>query len=209
MTDLKKTARITGVLYLGLAIAGALGFLLVRAALHVDGNAAATANNLADHGGLARLGVALELGIVLTQALAAVWFYKLFRALNSFAAGSLAAFGLVNAVAIAQQRRRVLDDRVPAVCWSTTADGYVVGFTRGRSQPCGQVSPEAGRTSCPPWPTPAYRTAVHQTNQQEVQNLMVGASTVQSLFPHSTLAVLAESRHLVDAAPSLVLWTVR
>ena len=100
MTDLKKTARITGVLYLGLAIASALGFLLVRAALHVDGNAAATAKNLVDHGGLARLGVALELGIVLTQALAAVWFYKLFRALNSLAAGSLAAFGLVNAVAI-------------------------------------------------------------------------------------------------------------
>ena len=100
MTDLKKTARITGLLYLGLAIASALGFLLVRPELHVDGNPAATAKNLVDHVGLARLGVALELGIVLTQALAAVWFYKLFRALNSFAAGSLAAFGLVNAVAI-------------------------------------------------------------------------------------------------------------
>jgi hypothetical protein len=38
--------------------------------------------------------------IVLTQALAAIWFYKLFRSYNSFAAISIAAFGLVNAAAI-------------------------------------------------------------------------------------------------------------
>jgi hypothetical protein len=42
----------------------------------------------------------LELGIVLTQALAAVWFYRLFRSVDSFAAGLVAAFGMVNAVAI-------------------------------------------------------------------------------------------------------------
>ena len=46
---------------------------------------------------LARLGVALELGVGATQALAAVWFYKLFGRLSPLAAGSLAAFALVNA----------------------------------------------------------------------------------------------------------------
>ena len=40
------------------------------------------------------------MGVVITQALVAVWFYRLFRGVNSFAAGSLAAFGLVNATAI-------------------------------------------------------------------------------------------------------------
>jgi hypothetical protein len=37
---------------------------------------------------------------VLTQALAAVWFYRLFRPVDPVAAGGIAAFGLVNAVAI-------------------------------------------------------------------------------------------------------------
>jgi hypothetical protein len=100
MNDLKKTARITGLLYLGLAITGFLGFLLVRPMLYVPGNPAATAKNLVEREALARLGVALELGIVVTQALTAVWFYKLFRSLSSVAAGSLAAFGLVNAIAV-------------------------------------------------------------------------------------------------------------
>lgn len=100
MNDLKKTARITGLWYLGLAITGVCGFLLVRPAIHAPGNPAATAQNLVEREALARLGVALELGIVVTQALAGIWFYKLFRSLNSVAAGSLAAFGLVNATMI-------------------------------------------------------------------------------------------------------------
>ena len=49
---------------------------------------------------MARLGIVLELGIVLTQALAAVWFYRLFRSVDTFAAGLVAVFGMVNAVAI-------------------------------------------------------------------------------------------------------------
>ena len=37
---------------------------------------------------------------MLTQALAALWFFRLFRPVDAFAAGAIAAFGLVNAVAI-------------------------------------------------------------------------------------------------------------
>jgi len=37
---------------------------------------------------------------VITQALVALWFYRLFKSVNAFAASSIAAFGLVNAVAI-------------------------------------------------------------------------------------------------------------
>ena len=90
----------TGSLYLGLAIAGGLGFLLVRTQLFVASDPAATLANLVEHEALARAGVALELLVVLTQALAAAWFYRLFRSADPVGAAGIAAFGLVNAVAI-------------------------------------------------------------------------------------------------------------
>ena len=98
--DLTSTARTTGLMYLGLAVTGALGFQLVRGQLYVADDPGATLSNLVDHAWTARLGILLELGIVLTQALAAVWFYRLFRSVDSFAAGLIAVFGTVNAVAI-------------------------------------------------------------------------------------------------------------
>ena len=100
MHSLVRTARITGLLYLGLAITGGLSFLLVREQLYVPDHPRATLANLLDDPWLARLGIALEMGVVLTQALAAVWFFRLFRSVDTFAAGCLAAFGMVNAVAI-------------------------------------------------------------------------------------------------------------
>lgn len=97
---LKNTARVTGLVYLLLAISGMLAFLLIRNQLYVPGDAAVTTANLVEHEGLARLGVAAELTLVLSQAIAALWFFRLFRSVNSFAAGSLAAFGLVNSVVL-------------------------------------------------------------------------------------------------------------
>jgi Domain of unknown function (DUF4386) len=91
MLGLIRTARITGLLYLGLALTGVLGFLVVRPRLLDSNNPDATLTNLLEHEGLARLGIALELGIVVTQALTAVWFYRLFRSVDTFAAGTLAA----------------------------------------------------------------------------------------------------------------------
>lgn len=98
--SLRKTARLTGVWYLGLGIAGVIGFLLIRPRLYVAGDPTATLSNLVERQGLARMGVVLELAIVMTQALAAVWFYKLFRSINHTAAFALATFGMVNAIAI-------------------------------------------------------------------------------------------------------------
>lgn len=100
MDPLIRTARITGLLYLGLAVVGALGFLIVRNQLFVPDDATATLANLMEREALARAGIALELGIVVTQALVALWFYRLFRSVDAFAAGALAGFGMVNAVAI-------------------------------------------------------------------------------------------------------------
>ncbi len=88
------TARTTELRYLGLAVTGALGFLLVRGQLFVADDPGGTLFNLVEHTSMARL------GIVLTQALAAVSFYRLFRSVDSFAAGLVAVFGMVNAVAI-------------------------------------------------------------------------------------------------------------
>ncbi len=100
VTISRRDSLLTGLFYLGLAVTGALGFLLVRPALYADGDPAKTLANLVEHASLARAGIALELGIVLFQALAAVLFAKLFREVDAFAAASLALFGMVNAVAI-------------------------------------------------------------------------------------------------------------
>ncbi|MGE0134332.1 MAG: DUF4386 domain-containing protein [Dehalococcoidia bacterium] len=99
-TDRKLTARVTGLWYLGIAVTGVVGFLIVRPELYIEGDPPATLSNLTDQDVLARLSVVLEMGIVVTQALAAVWFYKLFRGLHTVAGVAIAAFGLVNAVAI-------------------------------------------------------------------------------------------------------------
>ena len=100
MHPLIRTARATGLFYLGLAITGGIGFLLIRPQLLVADDPGATLARLVEHESLARAGIAVELLVVLTQALTAVWFYRLFRTVDSIAAGSIAAFGMANAIAI-------------------------------------------------------------------------------------------------------------
>ncbi|MET0415694.1 MAG: DUF4386 domain-containing protein [Actinoplanes sp.] len=90
----------TGALYLGLALAGLAAFLLTRPRLFVDGDPAGTAANLAQHPALASSVVVFELLVVLTQALTAGWFYRLFRSADPVNAAGIAAFGLMNAAAI-------------------------------------------------------------------------------------------------------------
>ncbi len=98
--DGRRTARITGLWYLALAVVGGIGFLLIRSQIYIPGDPAATLANLVDRTALARLGVVMELLLVLTQAIAAVWFYKLFRSFSGPAAWSVAGFGLMNAAAV-------------------------------------------------------------------------------------------------------------
>ena len=100
MNDTIRTARAAGAWYLGLAITGVLGFLVLRPQLIDAGDPAATLANLTEHATQAHLLVMLEMAVVLTQALAAVFFYKLFRPINPTAAYATATFGLVNSVAI-------------------------------------------------------------------------------------------------------------
>lgn len=91
---------LTGLFYLGLAVTGAAAFVAIRPELFADGEPARTLANLTEKERLARIGVALEMGTVTFQALAAVWFVRLFRHVDIVAAVALALFGMVNAIAI-------------------------------------------------------------------------------------------------------------
>lgn len=99
-TDLKKTARTTGLWYLAMAVFGVLGFLVFHPQVFVEGNAQASLNNLIENRNMALLRILMEFGIVISQALTAVWFYKLFKAYDQSKALSLSIWGTVNAVLI-------------------------------------------------------------------------------------------------------------
>ena len=98
--SLVRTARVTGLLYLGIAISGLLGFLLIRPWIFDSDDPTATLTNLVENEQLARVGIALEMSLVVLQALTALWFYRLFRTVDAFSAGAVVVFGLVNSVAI-------------------------------------------------------------------------------------------------------------
>ena len=98
--QLIKTARITGVWYLILAVSGILGFVIFHPQVFVLDDPQKTVNNLINHGSIARIRLLFELVIIVSQALAAVWFYKLFYHINKWAAATLGIWGTVNAVII-------------------------------------------------------------------------------------------------------------
>lgn len=93
------TARLTGIWYLLLAISGMVGFLTLHPKLYVS-DPAQTLTNLTEQETLARIRLLLEFAIVVSQALAAVWFYKLFKDINNVAAWALAVWGMMNSAAI-------------------------------------------------------------------------------------------------------------
>lgn len=94
------TARTTGLLYLAMAVAAVPGFLVIRPLLFDPESPLGTLTHLVENEQLARVGIGLELTLVVLQALTALWFFRLFRHVDAFAAGSVAVFGLVNAVAV-------------------------------------------------------------------------------------------------------------
>ena len=95
--ELVGTARIAGVWYLVLAIAGVVGFLVLHPQIYVSGDLPQTVANLSEHETIARLRLLLEFAIVISQALAAVYFFKLFKDIDHVASWALAAWGTMNA----------------------------------------------------------------------------------------------------------------
>ncbi len=98
--ELVKTARITGIWYLMLALTGILGFMIFHSKVY-NADPQQTLTNLEEGESIARIRLLLEFGIIISQALAAIWFYKLFRKINASAALAIALWGTVNAVLIA------------------------------------------------------------------------------------------------------------
>ena len=99
-SELVTTARIAGIWYLLMAITGVLGFLVFHSQVYDSKDSLKTLTNLIDHESLARTRLILEFAIIVSQALTAVWFYKLFRNINEWAAFSVGIWGMVNSVAI-------------------------------------------------------------------------------------------------------------
>lgn len=98
--SLIKTARITGLWYLMMAITGILGFMVFHSQIIVSGNPEQTLTNLVALESTARIRLLLEFAIVVSQALTAVWFFKLFKDNYEWEAWTLGIWGMVNALAI-------------------------------------------------------------------------------------------------------------
>jgi hypothetical protein len=96
-----RIARLAGLAYLLLAISGMLGFLLFHGQIFVKDNPAQTLNNLIQKEAIASIRLVLELIIIVSQSLAAFYFYKLFVHRNAAASLALLIWGTVNAVLIA------------------------------------------------------------------------------------------------------------
>ena len=98
--ELIKTARVAGFWYLLLAIFGILGFMVFHSQIYLSSDPEQTLTNLTEQESLSRVRLLFELLIVLSQALAAVWFYKLFKSINDAQAWAIGIWGSINAVVI-------------------------------------------------------------------------------------------------------------
>lgn len=99
-SELVTTARTAGIWYLILAISGLFGFLMFHSQVFNPEDAQKTLSNLIDSESLARTRLLFEFAIIVSQAFTAVWFYKLFRNINNWAAWAVGIWGMINSVAI-------------------------------------------------------------------------------------------------------------
>jgi hypothetical protein len=98
-SQLKAIARTAGFWYLLMAISGIFGFLVIHPQVYAS-DPQQTLTNLVEGETIARIRLLLEILIIVSQALTAIWFYRLFRGINEWAALAIVIWGTVNAVAI-------------------------------------------------------------------------------------------------------------
>lgn len=82
-----------------LAVSGILGFMVFHPQVY-SSDPVETLDNLTDPDSLARPRLLFELLLVLSQALAALWFYRLFRSISDWKAWAVGIWGTINAVVI-------------------------------------------------------------------------------------------------------------
>lgn len=98
--ELVRTARIAGLFYLGSIITAVFGHFIIPAQIFAPANATTTLSQLVERETLARLGIVMDLASATFQALLSLWFYRLFRSVDTFLAGPIGVLGTVNAVLV-------------------------------------------------------------------------------------------------------------
>ena len=82
MTSLNSNARVAGLLFILATLVGVVRLIYIPSALIVDGNAAATANNIASHELLFRLGIVSYLLAGVLWVFATLALYRLFKGVD-------------------------------------------------------------------------------------------------------------------------------
>ncbi len=100
MIDTRSLARRAGVAYLLTAILGAWAHLGARAAIHVPGDASATARNLLQDPTLFRLALVADVAMATAFVVVGVLLFRLFRRVEPYAAGALFVFVAIGAAMI-------------------------------------------------------------------------------------------------------------
>src|SRR6266404_3950444 len=93
MTSTRNPGRVDGFWYLLLVFIGPLRLIYIPSKLFVHGNAAATANNIAAHERLFRLGIAADLIGAVVLIFLTLAFYRLFKGVDQYLAVLVVIFG--------------------------------------------------------------------------------------------------------------------
>jgi hypothetical protein len=113
MTNIKAEnpqvyARIGGLAYLIIIVAGALGEMFIRNTIIVSGNAAATAHNIAASPLLWRIGIAGDLTMHVCDAILTLVYYVLLRPVNKNLALLSVFFGLIQTAVLVANKLNLM-----------------------------------------------------------------------------------------------------
>lgn len=106
--SIKKIARIGGILYFVIIVAGFLGEMFVRGKLVVSGDVAATATNIMQSPLLWRIGIAGDLVMHVCDVPLMVIFYLLLRPVNKYLALTALVFNVVQTAVLAINKLNLL-----------------------------------------------------------------------------------------------------
>lgn len=96
MTSLSRNARIAGLLYFMLALAGPVRLIYIPSVLFVSGNAAATTHNIASHELLFRFGIFADLAAATLDIFVVLALYRLLSGVDRTLATIMVVLGIVD-----------------------------------------------------------------------------------------------------------------